>query len=155
AQASTTVWQPAYTEYRPQWAFGFGLGYSTVTYSNVTLSCSTIRVGAPITATVRVANSGAVAQRETVMLFTRQPSRFNLAPENYRLRAFKKVDLAPGESKTVSLQLRAEDLAFWDADLKQRIAPSAVIIAINPYTQHAIAAEAHVDADPTSYIDSV
>ncbi|KAJ2777083.1 hypothetical protein H4R18_005343, partial [Coemansia javaensis] len=148
AQASTTVWQPAYVEYRPQWAFGFGLGYSTVTCSNVTLSAGELAPGSPVTATVTVTNHGPYAQRETVQMLTRQHYRAGYAPENYRLRAFAKIDLPAGESRTVALQLRAEDLAFWDRDLRRRIEPAPVTVAINPYTYADVSATVQLVADP-------
>ncbi|KAJ1734640.1 hypothetical protein LPJ61_000970 [Coemansia biformis] len=154
SQADMTVWQPAYSAYDPQWGFGYGLGYSHISYSNITLSSTTICIGAPITATVAVTNHGTMAQKETVMLFTRLPFRFDLAPENLRLRAFAKIELRPGETRTVSLHLRAEDLAYWDVDLKQRIPPSAVTLLVNPYTQPGLAASAQIVVDPTESLDS-
>ncbi|KAJ1890643.1 hypothetical protein LPJ81_005901, partial [Coemansia sp. IMI 209127] len=94
SQASTTVWQPAYSDYSPQWAFGYGLGYSTIEYSNVTVSNSVLAMDIPITVSVVVTNTGPYPQKEVVMLFTQQFYRFNLAPENNRLRKFAKVDVA-------------------------------------------------------------
>ncbi|KAJ2029829.1 hypothetical protein GGI09_002483 [Coemansia sp. S100] len=135
AQASTTIWQSSYVAYNPQWAFGYGLGYSKVTYSNVTLSSNVLHPGEPITASVSVTNNGLYAQKESVMLFTHQQYRVGYAPELYRLRNFVKVDLAAGETKNVTLELKAEDLSFWDRDLKRRIEPAPVNVVINPYTQ--------------------
>ncbi|KAJ2049865.1 hypothetical protein H4S04_002961 [Coemansia sp. S16] len=135
AQASTTIWQSSYVSYNPQWAFGYGLGYSKVTYSNVTLSSNVLRPGEPITASVSVINNGLYAQKESVMLFTHQQYRVGYALELYRLRNFVKVDLAAGETKNVTLELKAEDLSFWDRDLKRRIEPAPVNVVINPYTQ--------------------
>ncbi|KAJ2252235.1 hypothetical protein GGI13_003401, partial [Coemansia sp. RSA 455] len=147
SQASTTIWQSSFSNYDPQWAFGFGMSYSQITYSNVTLSSNVLRPGAPITATINITNKGPRAQKETVMLFTNQPYRFDLAPDHLRLRAFDKVHLAVGETKKVTLELKAEDLAFWTADLKKNIAPSPVNIVINPYNQADIFATVQVLAD--------
>ncbi|KAJ1720441.1 hypothetical protein LPJ53_004931 [Coemansia erecta] len=134
AQASDTIWQASYSAYNPQWAFGYGLGYSDITYSNVTLSADALFVGASITATVTVTNNGPYPQKEPVMMFTHQQYRLGYAPELFRLRGFRKVSLAVGESKEVSFTLTAEELAFWDRDLKRRIEPAPVNIAINPFT---------------------
>ncbi|KAJ2825325.1 hypothetical protein GGI24_003190 [Coemansia furcata] len=135
SQASTTIWQSSFSNYDPQWAFGYGLSYSNVTYSNVTLSSYVLRPGAPITATINITNKGPRAQKESVMLFTNQAYRFDMAPDYLRLRAYDKVHLAVGETKQVTLELKAEDLAFWTVDLKRRIEPSSVNIVINPYNQ--------------------
>ncbi|KAJ1841199.1 hypothetical protein LPJ73_006192, partial [Coemansia sp. RSA 2703] len=134
AQASDTIWQASYSEYNPQWAFGYGLGYSDIAYSNVTLSADALFVGAPITASVTVTNNGPYTQKETVMMFTHQQYRLGYAPELFRLRGFQKISLAVGESKEVAFTLTAEELAFWDRDLKRRIEPAPVNIVINPFT---------------------
>ncbi|KAJ2633054.1 hypothetical protein H4R22_000774 [Coemansia sp. RSA 1290] len=148
AQASSTIWQSSYVEYKPQWAFGFGLGYSNITYSNVTVSCNQLKMGSPITATVTITNHGPYPQKEPVQLYTHQQYRAGYAPDLYRLRAFTKVDLEVGQSKTVSLQLVAEDMAFWDRRLRKRIEPAPVTVAINPYTQQNIATVVQLHADP-------
>ncbi|KAJ1883173.1 hypothetical protein H4R99_000870 [Coemansia sp. RSA 1722] len=147
AQASDTIWQASYSAYSPQWAFGYGLGYSDIAYSNVTLSSGTLSAGAPITATVSVTNNGPYPQKEPVMLFTHQQHRLGYAPDLFRLRGFTKVSLDVGETKTVQLKLKAEDMAFWDRDLTRRIEPSPVNVAINPYTQKNIVAVVQLNAD--------
>ncbi|KAJ2491389.1 hypothetical protein IWW37_002378, partial [Coemansia sp. RSA 2050] len=154
AQASTTIWQSSYVTYSPQWAFGYGLGYSKVAYSNVTLSSNTLRPDAPITASVSVTNNGPYVQKESVMLFTHQQYRVGYAPELYRLRNFAKVDLAVGETKKVTLELKAEDMAFWDCDLKRRIEPAPVNIVINPFTQADILAVVELVANPNDVLES-
>ncbi|KAI8319366.1 putative lysosomal beta glucosidase, partial [Martensiomyces pterosporus] len=108
SQASSMIWQASYVPYTPQWPFGYGLGYSNLTYSNFTLSSNVLRVGSPVTATVSIANNGPHAQKEPVLLFTHQQYRFDAAPDLYRLRAFTKVELAVGESKQVSFTIKAE-----------------------------------------------
>ncbi|KAJ2335655.1 hypothetical protein GGH91_005433, partial [Coemansia sp. RSA 2671] len=154
SQASTTIWQSSYVTYSPQWAFGYGLGYSKVTYSNVTLSSNVLCRGAPITASVSVTNNGPHAQKESVMLFTHQQYRVGYAPELYRLRNFAKVDLAVGETKKVTLELKAEDMAFWDGDLKRRIEPAPVNIVINPFTQADILAVVELVANPKDVLEN-
>ncbi|KAJ1898746.1 hypothetical protein LPJ66_002558 [Kickxella alabastrina] len=147
AQASTTIWQPSYTDYKPQWAFGYGLSYSHVEYTNVTVSCSTLTLDKPITISVSITNHGPYPQKETVLLFTNQPYRFDMAPEHYRMRHFTKVSLAVGETKNVTFELRAEDLAFWSTGLEQKIVSSPVNLAINPHVQQNIKVEITLDVN--------
>ncbi|KAJ2822778.1 hypothetical protein IWW50_004069 [Coemansia erecta] len=153
AQASTTIWQPSYGEYAPQWAFGFGLGYSKVAYTNVTLSRTELRMGSPITVSVSVTNHGPLAQKEVVQMYTHQQYRAGYAPELYRLRAFSKINLDVGETQHVSFTLTAEEMAFWDRRLRKRIEPAPVTVAINPYTQENVNAVVQLHADPGYVLD--
>ncbi|KAJ1812021.1 hypothetical protein LPJ75_003862, partial [Coemansia sp. RSA 2598] len=148
SQASTTIWQPSFSDYSPQWAFGFGLGYSRIEYSNITVSSSVLKVGHPIVVSINVKNHGPFAQKEAVLLLTNQEYRFDMAPEHMRLRDFAKVDLAVGEIRQISFQLTAEQMGFWDAALKKRIEPSLLNIYINPYTQANITVQVQLDVDP-------
>ncbi|KAJ1951479.1 hypothetical protein FBU59_000130 [Linderina macrospora] len=153
SQASHTIWQASYVPYVPQWQFGYGLGYSTITYSNVSVSSPTLKIGSPLTVSVTLTNSGAYDQKEPVMLFTHQTYRFGYAPDNYRLRAFTKVALKAGETKQVKLTLKAEDMAFWDRNLRRRIEPSPVVVAVNPYTHPDIQATVQLEADPQHVLE--
>ncbi|KAJ2784662.1 hypothetical protein GGI15_002195, partial [Coemansia interrupta] len=152
ATTSDTIWQPSYMAYNPQWAFGYGLGYSNISYSNVTLSADTLTFGAPITASVTVTNNGPYPQKEPVLLFTHQQYRRIYTPEHYRLRNFQKVDLAVGETKTVSFTLTAEELAFWDKKLQRRIEPAPVNVVINPYTVANITATVDLQGDASTIL---
>ncbi|KAJ1844886.1 hypothetical protein LPJ73_005025, partial [Coemansia sp. RSA 2703] len=152
ATTSDTIWQPSYMAYNPQWAFGYGLGYSNISYSNVTLSADTLTFGAPITASVTVTNNGPYPQKEPVLLFTHQQYRRIYTPELYRLRNFQKVDLAVGETKTVTFTLTAEELAFWDKKLQRRIEPAPVNVVINPYTVANITATVDLQGDANTIL---
>ncbi|MDQ3031276.1 MAG: glycoside hydrolase family 3 C-terminal domain-containing protein [Myxococcota bacterium] len=93
--------------------FGFGLSYSTFELSELTLESDTVAPTGTLTATVRVTNTGAVRARETVQAYVSAlGSRVSRAPSD--LRAFAQLELAPGASGTVTLAVRAEDLAFWN-----------------------------------------
>jgi beta-glucosidase len=96
-----------------QWPFGFGLHYTTVTYSNMQVNKTTFREGDDLSVTVDVTNTGQRATKESVLLFSSDLVA-SLTPDNCRLRAFEKVELNPGETKTVTLQLPASSLAFVD-----------------------------------------
>ncbi|KAI8320652.1 hypothetical protein GQ54DRAFT_305375 [Martensiomyces pterosporus] len=153
SQASSTIWQSSYVAYTPQWQFGYGLGYSKLSYSNVTVSSTVLKVGSPVTATVSITNAGNYTQREPVLLFTHQQYRFGYAPDLFRLRSFQKVTVAPGETKEVAFTVRAEDQAFWDRYLKKRIEPAPLNIVINPYTQPNVMAVVQLEADPAQILD--
>ncbi|KAJ1786203.1 hypothetical protein LPJ59_005979, partial [Coemansia sp. RSA 2399] len=112
----------------PQWAFGYGLGYSTIEYSNVTVSNSVLAMDIPITVSVVVTNTGPYPQKEVVMLFTQQFYRFNLAPENNRLRKFAKVDVAVGASIEVVFELSVDDLALPDLLMSSSSLLSTVVM---------------------------
>lgn len=94
-----------------QWPFGYGQSYTTFEYSNLTVDKSSFTAGDTLTFTVDVANTGKRLGKETVMLFSSDLVA-SLTPENRRLRAFDKIELKPGEKKTVSLSIPASALAF-------------------------------------------
>ena len=94
-----------------QWPFGYGQSYTTFEYSNLTVDKSSFTADDTLTFTVDVANTGKRVGKETVMLFSSDLVA-SLTPENRRLRAFDKIELKPGEKKTVSLSIPASALAF-------------------------------------------
>ncbi|NDV60325.1 glycoside hydrolase family 3 N-terminal domain-containing protein [Bacteroides sp. 519] len=100
-----------------QWAFGYGLSYTTFTYSNLKVNKSSFSANDELTFTVDVKNTGSVAGKESILLFTSDLVASS-TPDVRRLRAFDKVDLKPGESKTVTLKVKGSDLAFVGADGK-------------------------------------
>ncbi len=96
-----------------QWAFGYGLSYTTYRYSRLTVDKSTFGPADILTFSVDVTNTGKVAGKEPVLLFASDLVATS-TPDNRRLRAFDKVALQPGETKTVTFKLPATDLAFVD-----------------------------------------
>ncbi len=94
-----------------QWPFGHGLSYTTYKYSNMTVSQTSFGPEDVLKVTVDVTNTGAVAGKESVLLFSSDVYASS-TPDVRRLRAFEKVSLAPGETKTVELEVTAKDLAF-------------------------------------------
>lgn len=100
-----------------QWGFGQGLSYTTYQYSNLKVSQSQFRHGDVIKVSVDVKNTGKVAGKESVLLFSSDLIA-SMVPDGRRLRAFDKVELQPGETKTVSFDLKADDLAFVGYDGK-------------------------------------
>ena len=119
-----------------QWGFGQGLSYTTYQYSNLKVSQSQFRHGDVIKVSVDVKNTGKVAGKESVLLFSSDLIA-SMTPDGRRLRAFDKVELQPGETKTVTFDLKADDLAFvgydgkWileEGDFKLMIADQTAVI---------------------------
>ena len=94
-----------------QWPFGFGLSYTTFEYSNFQCSVEEFDAETELVFTVDVTNTGKVAGKEVVMLYSRDMVA-SMVPENRRLRAFDKVEIQPGETVTVTLKIKGSDLAF-------------------------------------------
>lgn len=94
-----------------QWGFGYGLSYTSYKYSNLKVSQSDFRHGDIIKVSVDVKNTGKVAGKESVLLFSSDLIA-SMVPDGRRLRAFDKVELQPGETKTMTFELKADDVAF-------------------------------------------
>lgn len=103
-----------------QWGFGYGLSYTSYKYSNLKVSQSDFRHGDIIKVIVDVKNTGKVAGKESVLLFSSDLIA-SMVPDGRRLRAFDKVELQPGETKTMTFELKADDLAFVDWNGKWRL----------------------------------
>lgn len=100
-----------------QWAFGYGLSYTTFEYSNLKVDKSEFVSDDALTFTVDVKNTGERAGKESVLLFSSDLVA-SLTPDIRRLRAFEKIALNPGETKTVTLKVKGSDLAFVGYDGK-------------------------------------
>lgn len=100
-----------------QWPFGHGLSYTTFEYSNYQTNVTSFTAEDELQFSIDVTNSGSRSGKEVVMLFSRDMVA-SLTPESRRLRAFKKIELQPGETKTVTMSIKGSDLAFVGADGK-------------------------------------
>lgn len=100
-----------------QWAFGYGQSYTDFAYGNFRVDKTNFTADDELIFTVDVTNTGKRAGKESVLLFSSDLVA-SLSPDNRRLRAFEKVDLQPGETKTVVLPLKGSDLAFVGYDGK-------------------------------------
>ena len=94
-----------------QWPFGYGLSYTTFSYANLRVDKANFTKDDTLTVTVDVTNTGSVAGKESVLLYTSDLVA-SMTPDGRRLRAFEKVGLQPGETRTVTFVLPAADLAF-------------------------------------------
>lgn len=100
----------------PLYPFGYGLSYTSFTYSPVTLDKATIRPGEPLTASVTVTNSGARDGEEVVQLYVRDLVGSVTRPVK-ELKGFRKISLKEGEKRTVRFTLTDADLAFTRQDM--------------------------------------
>jgi beta-glucosidase len=98
---------------KPLWGFGYGLSYTNFKYGPVKLSAQTLKAGEPLTATVTVTNSGAMAGDEVVEAYLKSPA--DGAPIQ-ALAGFERVHLEPGASKQVTLKIAARSISTVDND---------------------------------------
>lgn len=98
----------------PAFPFGFGLSYTTFSLEYLRLSQSKIRRDGTLVATAEITNTGKVAGEEVVQLYVgARSSKVDRAPKE--LKAFTRVSLTPGETRTVRLAVSAADLGYYDA----------------------------------------
>ena len=111
-----------------QWPFGFGLSYTSYAYSNLKVDKSSFAPGDVITVSVDVTNTGSVEGKESVLLYSSDLVASS-TPDIKRLRGFDKISLKPGETKTVTLKLSADDLAFVGYDGLWRLEKGDFVLA--------------------------
>jgi beta-glucosidase len=100
----------------PLFAFGYGLSYTTFDYSEVRVDKGSLTADGGLKASVTVTNTGDWEGEEVVQLYIRDMIR-SLTPPVKELKAFKKINLKPGESQEVSFTLSVDDLAFYHQDM--------------------------------------
>jgi beta-glucosidase len=127
----TGVTWSAYTDAPndPRFPFGFGLSYTTFTYSQPRVSAAEIAPDGSVQVTATVSNTGSRRGTEVVQLYVRDLVGSRTRPVK-ELKGFERVDLAPGESREVSFTLKASDLAFYTADGKWETEPGAFTVFV-------------------------
>ncbi len=136
-----------------QWPFGYGLSYTTFEYANLRVNSNsqpdsksektslsannipTFTADDVLTVTVDVKNTGSRAGKEAVLLYSSDLVA-SIVPDNRRLRDFTKIDLAPGETKTVTFQLPAKNLAFVGADCRWTLEEGDFILKVGNLTKN-------------------
>ena len=116
-----------------QWPFGYGLSYTTFEYSNLKVDKATFTADDVLTVSVDVKNTGSRAGKEAVLLYSSDLVA-SIVPDNKRLRDFTKIALEPGETKTVTFQLPAKDLAFVGADCRWTLEEGDFVLRVDRLT---------------------
>ena len=116
-----------------QWPFGYGISYTTYEYSNLKVDKASFTADDVLTVSVDVKNTGSRAGKEAVLLYSSDLIA-SVVPDNKRLRDFTKIELQPGEVKTVTFQLPAKNLAFVGADGKWTLEEGDFILKIGNQT---------------------
>ena len=117
-----------------QWPFGYGLSYTTFDYANLKVDKASFTSDDILTVSVDVKNTGSRAGKEAVLLFSSDLVA-SIVPDNKRLRDFTKIELQPGETKTVTFKLPAKDLAFVNADGNWTLEEGEFVLKIGKLTQ--------------------
>ena len=108
---------------KPIFSFGHGLSYTDFTLSDIKLSSSKVKGDEKLMVTANVTNTGSVEGAEVVQLYLHDKEASVDRPVR-ELKGFAKVNLAPGEQKTVSIELTKRDLSFWDINTNDWLAES-------------------------------
>ena len=101
--------------FNPQWEFGFGLSYSTFSYSNLAVAKKSYGIGGTVDVSVDVTNTSEIEGREVVEVFVTDRVA-SITPSVKRLRGFKKIFVAAGEKATVVIQIPIDELGFVNKD---------------------------------------
>ncbi len=121
--------------YNPQFPFGFGLSYTAFEYSSLVLDKTKLKIGEELQVAVTVKNTGPRAGKEVVQLYLTDLVA-SVTPANKRLKRFVKIELAPGESKTVNFALNKKDFSFIGRDNKPAVEPGEFKVAIGKLSQN-------------------
>jgi len=137
----------------PLFPFGHGLSYTTFGYADLRPSSAAIRPGDSVGVTFRVTNTGAREGTEVVQLYLRHDAASVTRPVR-ELKRFERVTLRPGESRTVRFTLRADDMGFYDLDMRRVVEPGAITLFAGGSS--AATLEAHLTLDgPTRVLAPV
>jgi beta-glucosidase len=103
-----------YSKEKPLYPFGYGLSYTTFVYQKLNLSAPKMDPDGNVKVTVRVKNTGKRASDEVVQMYVQHLGSAVTRPQ-LELKSFKRVRIEAGAEKDVTLELRARDLAYWNA----------------------------------------
>jgi beta-glucosidase len=117
--------------FTPEFPFGFGLSYTTFKYSNLKISPTQMAASGEILVSADVANTGGVAGDEIVQLYTRQLVGSLTRPVR-ELKGFQRIQLKPGETKTVEFRLKSDDLTYYGPEGKLMTEPGKFDVWIAP-----------------------
>ena len=130
-----------------QWPFGYGISYTTYEYSNLKVDKSKFTAADVLTITVDVKNTGSKAGKEAVLLYSSDLIA-SIVPDNKRLRDFTKIELQPGETKTVTFSLPAKNLAFVGACGKWTLEEGDFILKVGNQTVGTVCTQTKIWDEP-------
>ncbi|MNO22609.1 Thermostable beta-glucosidase B [compost metagenome] len=126
---------------RPLFPFGYGLSYTTFEYSDLAVNKKQLSDQETLTVTVKVRNTGSVKGKEVIQLYVRDVQSSVMRPDK-ELKGFDKVELAPGEQKTVTFTLDKRSFAYYDTDIQDWVVESGAFeILMGQSSQHIILTE--------------
>jgi beta-glucosidase len=118
-------------KFNPQFPFGYGLSYTQFKYKNLVLDKTVMKPGETLQVSVTVKNSGRVKGKEAVLLYV-SDLYASITPPVKRLKGFKKIELTPGEEKTVNFTLDKGSLSFIGNEMKPVAEPGEFIVTVGP-----------------------
>ena len=130
-----------------QWPFGYGLSYTTYEYSNLRADRTTFDADDVLTVSVDVSNTGSRVGKEPVLLYTSDLVA-SLTPDNRRLRDFTKVELQPGETRTVTFRLPAKSMAFVGADCRWTLEEGDFLLRVGRLEQKVTCTKTRIWNEP-------
>lgn len=122
-------------QYRPLYPFGHGLSYTRFETSGLQLNQAQITLGDEIEVTVNVKNTGARAGKEAVLVYLNDVAAAVTRPVK-QLKAFKKVELKPGQQETLHFTLTSQDMSFIGLDMKRIVEPGEFKVMVGNETAH-------------------
>ena len=130
-----------------QWPFGYGMSYTSYLYSNLQVDKTSFTADAVLTVSVDVKNTGSRAGKEAVLLYSSDLVA-SIVPDNKRLRDFTKIELQPGEQKTITFRLPAKNLAFVGADGRWTLEEGDFLLKIGKLTVKTACSQTKVWDEP-------
>jgi beta-glucosidase len=122
-------------EYNPQYEFGFGLSYTTFKFENLKLSAEKIKPNQELTVSVEVSNTGNREGKEVAELYL-SDLYATLTPDSRRLRGFEKINLKPGEKRTITFKLNQKDFSFTHLNNRSVVEPGEFKVKIGPLSKN-------------------
>jgi beta-glucosidase len=126
--------QYRYTDKSPLFPFGYGLSYTTFTYDEPVLASDVIQAGASTSVSVEVTNTGERAGDEVVQMYVRDDFA-SVGRYHKMLKGFKRISLQPGETKTITFDLNAENLSLYNQEMKKVVEPGTFTISVGASSQ--------------------
>lgn len=120
-----------FTSKDPLFPFGFGLSYTTFKYSKLRISPASLPVTGTATVQVDVTNTGSRAADEVAQMYIRDEVSSVTRPLK-ELRGFERISLKPGETRTVSFRIGAQELRFYNREMKRVVEPGKFTVMVGP-----------------------